>query len=112
MRLLSLNKEVIEKTVAMNPSVKAKTIPTTYYPQLTNTEAIHTVGTPAILFTTEGMSEETVYRMVKEVMTNLDLFRRQQPVLADLEAKEMGNPAVIPLHSGAIRYFKEAGLLP
>jgi TRAP transporter TAXI family solute receptor len=111
-RVVPLNRAQIDKTVASNPNVKAVTIPLTYYPKLTNTSAIPTVGTPAVLFTLEEMSDETVYRLVKEVMTNLDLFRRQQPVLADLEAKEMATPVVVPLHPGAERYFKEAGLLP
>jgi TRAP transporter TAXI family solute receptor len=111
-RLMSIDQAIIDDVVATLPVVQAVTIPTTYYPKLTNTTPIKTLGTPAILFTTEGMSEETVYRMVKEVMTNLDLFRRQQPVLAHLDAKQMGKPVAIPLHPGAERYFKEAGLLP
>jgi TRAP transporter TAXI family solute receptor len=111
-RLVPLNPAQIDEATASSPFVKAVTIPLTYCPKLTNTSAIPTVGTPAVLFTHEGMSDETVYRLVKEVMTNLDLFRRQQPVLRDLEAKEMATPVVVPLHPGAERYFKEAGLLP
>jgi TRAP transporter TAXI family solute receptor len=111
-RLLSIDQKIIDLSIAETTLVKEVTIPTTYYPKLTNTAPIKTLGTPAILFTTAEMSEETVYRMVKEVMTNLDLFRRQQPVLADLDAKEMGKPIAVPLHPGAVRYFKEAGLLP
>lgn len=111
-RVLPLSSAQIDKTIASNPNVKAVTIPLTYYPELTNTSPIPTVGTPAVLFTLEEMSDEAVYRLVKEVMTNLDLFRRQQPVLADLEAENMAKPVVVPLHPGAERYFKEAGLLP
>lgn len=111
-RLIPLDQALIDEVVTAVPTVRASIIPTTYYPGLTNTEPIHTVGTPAVLFTHEGMSDETVYRMVKEVMTNFDLFCRQQPVLADLTAKGIAEEVVIPLHPGAKRYFEEAGLLP
>ena len=70
------------------------------------------MGVKAVLFTREGMPEETVYRLVKEVMTNLDVFRRQQPALAGLTAKEMAAVPIGPVHRGAERYFREAGLLP
>ena len=111
-RVVPLNPAQIDKSIASNPHVKFATIPLAYYPKLTNTSAIPTIGTPAVLFTLEEMSDETVYRLVKEVMTNLDLFRRQQPVLADLKAEDMAKPVVGALHPGADRYFKEAGLLP
>jgi TRAP transporter TAXI family solute receptor len=111
-RLVPLDQALIDKNVTESPIIKSVTIPTTYYPGLANTKPIPTLGTPAILFTHEAMSDETVYRLVKEVMTNLDLFRRQQPVLADLTAKGMAAELVIPFHPGARRYFEEAGLLP
>jgi TRAP-type uncharacterized transport system substrate-binding protein len=45
-------------------------------------------------------------------MTNLDLFRRQQPALSALTAKDLADVAGLPMHPGARRYFREAGLLP
>jgi TRAP transporter TAXI family solute receptor len=109
--LLPLDKSLIDLFQVTSPLAKAVTIPTDQYPGLANRAAIPTVGVQAVLFTREGMSEETVYRLVKEVMTNLDLFRRQQPALADLTAMKMATVPVIPLHPGAQRYFREAGLL-
>jgi TRAP transporter TAXI family solute receptor len=109
--ILSLDKSLIDLATSMNPLVKAVTISTDEYPGLVNRAPLNSIGVKAVLFTREGMSEETVYRMVKEVMTNLDLFRRQQPALAPLTAKEMANVSVFPLHPGAQRYFREAGLL-
>jgi TRAP transporter TAXI family solute receptor len=110
-RLLPLERRLIESCLAANPILKAVAISTDYYPGLENRTAVPTVGAQAVLFTREGMSEETVYRIVKEVMTHLELFRRQQPALAGLTAKEMAQVPVIPLHPGARRYFLEAGLL-
>jgi hypothetical protein len=111
-RLLPLDKSLIDQILVANPPAKAVSITTDYYPGLENRGAIPTVGVKAVLFTREGMPEETVYRLVKEVMTNLDVFRRQQPALAGLTAKEMATVPIGPLHRGAERFFREAGLLP
>ncbi|VGO19785.1 hypothetical protein SCARR_01844 [Pontiella sulfatireligans] len=111
-RLVPIEQSVIDSCLASNPLLSAQTIPVDYYPELVNTEPVDTVGVPAILFTRDDMSEETVYRMVKEVMTNLDLFQRQHPAFVRLTGEEMaGGASIIPLHPGAKRYFKEAGLL-
>jgi TRAP transporter TAXI family solute receptor len=111
-RLLPLDQSLIEQFLAARPLLKAVSISTDYYPGLENRAAVPTVGVKVVLFTREGMTEETVYRLVKEVMTHLDLFRRQQPALAGLTAEEMAAVQVLPLHPGAVRYFREAGLVP
>jgi TRAP-type uncharacterized transport system substrate-binding protein len=92
--------------------VKSVLIETDFYPGLNDRKAVPTLGVSAVLFTHADMSEDTVYRLVKEIMTNLDLFRRQQPVLACLEENKMCNISMIELHPGAKRYFQEVGLLP
>lgn len=110
-RLIPLEQSIINKAISESPEVDASFISMEYYPKIGNTEPVQTIGVPAVLFTHTKMSEETVYQVVKEVMTNLDLFRRQHPVLADLTAAEMSDISAIPLHPGAVRYFKETGQL-
>jgi len=70
-----------------------------------------TFGVKATLVTSSRMDEEVVYRLVKVVFENLDKFRQLHPAFGNLQAAAMlqGNSA--PLHRGAVRYFKEAGLL-
>lgn len=111
-RLVTLSQPLIDHVVKTYTYVTAEPIPIDYYPDLMNEGPVATIGAPTVLFTHEDMSEETVYRMVKAVMTNLDLFRRQHPAFRDLAAEEMAQTPVVPLHPGAERYFKEAGLLP
>ena len=110
-RLIPLEQSIIDRAIAEYPEIDASSIPIDYYPKIDNTDPVPTIGVPAVLFTHTEMSEETVYQVVKEVMTNLDLFRRQHPILADLTAAEMLDVSAIPLHPGAIRYFKETGQL-
>ena len=50
---------------------------------------------------------------VKAVFENIADFRRLHPALSTLNAKDMvPSGAVIPIHPGALRYYREAGLLP
>ncbi len=110
--LVPLDQSLVDFLVASNALVKATLIPIDFYPAIKNREPVPSVGVHAVLFTTEDTSEDVVYRMVKDVMENLDLFRRQHPAFRNLEAKQMGDVSFMPLHPGAKRYFKEAGLLP
>lgn len=82
-----------------------------YYENLKNDSSVATIGLKAILFTHADVDEESVYRVVKQVAENFDLFRRQHPVLADLTVKDLVTKTVLPLHPGAERYFKEAGII-
>jgi len=111
-RLLPLDQALIEHCLTVNPLLKSVAISTDYYPNLHDRALVPTVGVKVVLFTHAGMDEEMVYRLVKEVMTNLALFCRQQPALAGLTAEEMATVPVVPLHPGARRYFREVGLLP
>jgi hypothetical protein len=110
--LLPVGQDIIDYCLALNPNLKAVSIETDYYPALINREPVPTVGTKVILFARGDRDAELVYRLVKEVMTNLDLFRRQQPALSALTAKDLADVAGLPMHPGARRYFREVGLLP
>ena len=57
-----------------------------------------------------ALSEDAAYAIVKLVFGNLDEFRKLHPALAKLKAKEMLEGLSAPLHPGALKYSKEAGL--
>jgi TRAP transporter TAXI family solute receptor len=74
-------------------------------------EAVNTFGPRATLVTSADLPEDVAYQVVKAVFSNLEEFKKLHPTLENLTPKEMilGNSA--PFHPGALRYFKEAGLL-
>ena len=56
--------------------------------------------------------EELVYLVTKAVMENFDDFKAQHPAFGFLEKKNMTKDGLsAPLHPGAIKYYKEAGLM-
>jgi len=111
-RIVGLPPELIARWAREVPYLSAETIPVDYYPALRNREAVPAIGVKAILFTRADTDEETVYRVVHEVLANIDLFRRQHPVLADLQPEEMALDLILPLHPGAESGYREAGVLP
>ncbi|MRR33598.1 TAXI family TRAP transporter solute-binding subunit [bacterium] len=110
--LVPLDQQLIDHLTAANPLLIPTLIPTNFYPTLERQGAVPTIGVRAVLFTRADMADETVYRLVREVMTNFDLFRRQHPVLQGMTPGDAAGITAIPLHPGAERYFRESGLAP
>jgi TRAP-type uncharacterized transport system substrate-binding protein len=58
------------------------------------------------------ISHELIYAMVKAVFDNFTVFRQLHPALLTLKINEMvPNASVIPIHPGALKYYREAGLI-
>ena len=71
-----------------------------------------TFGSRSVLIASSRLPDDLAYDMVKAVFENLDEFRRLHPALASLSPQDMvPSEAVIPIHPGALRYYREKGLL-
>ena len=92
------------------PYYAAATIPAgTYTGQKKD---VTTFGVKATVVTSADVSEELVYLVTKAVFENFDDFRKQHPAFGPLEKKNMiADGLSAPLHPGAIKYYKEAGLM-
>ncbi len=71
----------------------------------------HTFGSKATLVSRADVDDEVVYQLVKAVFENLEAMRGLHPAFAHLTPQSMlqGNSA--PYHPGALRYYREAGLI-
>jgi len=72
---------------------------------------VRTFGPRATLLTSASLSEEVAYEITKAVFSNLDEFKKLHPALADLTPENMLEGNSVPYHPGALKYFKEAGLI-
>ncbi len=98
--------EIVEKN-----SYYAKTsIPGGMY---TGTDSdTETFGVAATFVSSTATDEDTIYQVVKAVFDNFELFKKLHPAFANLEPKHMVKDGLsIPLHDGAMKYFKEKGIL-
>lgn len=77
-----------------------------------NPQNTPTFGVKATLVTTANEDEEAVYQLTKAVFDNFDSFKTLHFVFATLDKERMVYSGLTaPLHPGAIRYYREAGLL-
>lgn len=100
-----------EDLLANNPYYARSMIPVKYYPNVANETDVPTFGVKATLCTSSEVPEETVYTLTKALFENLDQFKQLHPALEQLDAKSMLEGLSAPLHPGAERYYREAGLL-
>ena len=101
---------VIDKLVADNPYYAYATIPGGLYAGID--DPVRTFGVKATVVASSDLSEETAYQIVKAVFDNLDRFRKLHPALNVLRPEQMVKDGIsAPLHDGAVRYFKEKGLM-
>ena len=73
--------------------------------------ALWIIGTVATLVVSADMADETAYAITKAVFDNFDDFRKLHPALASLSKQDALKGETVPFHPGAIKYFKEAGLM-
>jgi TRAP transporter TAXI family solute receptor len=108
--LVDVDGEAIRQLVADRPYYRVATIPGGMYRG--NPDDTTTFGVGATFVTSADVPEEVVYTVVSAVFENLDQFRSLHPAFANLEAASMANDSLsAPLHPGAERYFREAGLI-
>jgi len=85
-------------------------IPVDIYPGVENTEDVNTFGVKATFVTSAKVPEHVVYAVTKEVFESFDFFKKLHPAYAALTKKGMLEGLSAPLHPGALKYYKEAGL--
>jgi len=108
--IINLNTDAVKKLVADNPFYAFATIPKGTYK--TSKKDVTTFGVMASVVTSEDVSEDLVYSVVKAVFENLDDFKKQHPAFANLDPKKMIVDGLsAPLHPGAVKYYKEKGLM-
>ena len=70
-----------------------------------------TFGVKAVLVTSDDVSVNAVYTVVKAILENFDEFKKLHPAYADITKESLLDGLSAPLHEGAKKYFQEAGLL-
>ncbi len=80
----------------------------TYNGQTTD---VPTVTVQNYLVTHEGVSTETVYRMTKSMFENLDAMIAAHAAAKAINKQTAGIGSPVPLHPGAEKYYREAGLI-
>ena len=73
-------------------------------------DAVRTLGADAVLVCRDGLPEETVYQLVKELFAILPALARIYPDAARV-VPDLASTTPIPLHAGAARFYREQEIL-
>jgi TRAP transporter TAXI family solute receptor len=110
-RLLPVDAVHMQKVLDMEPGLMATVIPQAAYKGLTSD--VPAVGTVTCIVVNKDLPDDLVYNIVKTLYANW-------PALAQVKKKaiESSKPelalagARIPVHPGAMRYYREKGIAP
>jgi hypothetical protein len=106
--IVAIPADVIKKIG--DPAYQPGTIPEWTYPGQGGGD-VATATVQNFLVTHEGVPEDVVYKMTKSMFENLPQLHAAHAAAKKIDAKLAGKGTPVPLHPGAEKYYREAGLL-
>lgn len=108
--LVNVDNAATKKLIDDNPYYRKAVIPGGMYRG--SDDDVTTFGVAATFVSSTDVPDDVVYAVVKAVFENFDSFKRLHPAFGNLDRSEMVTDAnSAPLHPGAEKYYKEAGLI-
>jgi TRAP transporter TAXI family solute receptor len=108
--IVSVTGKAVDDLVAKNDYYRKAIIPGGMY-RGTDTDT-PTFGVGATFVSSTKVPEKVIYEIVKAVFENFEDFQKLHPAFATLKKEEMVKDGLsAPLHDGAMKYYKEAGLM-
>ncbi|MCK5813788.1 MAG: TAXI family TRAP transporter solute-binding subunit [Cocleimonas sp.] len=109
-KIADLHGPEIDKLVKDNSYYRYASIPAGMYNG--NPEAAKTFGVGATFVTSSKVPEKVIYEVVKAVFDNINDFKKLHPAFKNLKVTEMVSASLsAPVHKGAMKYYKEKGLI-
>jgi TRAP transporter TAXI family solute receptor len=104
--LVSVSKEVVDR---MGPPFVAETIPANTYPG--QDKDVPTAAIINYLVTSSAVSDDLAYQMTKLIFESLPELANAHAAGKDIKLATAAAGSPVPLHPGAIRYYREKGLI-
>ena len=105
-----LSGNCIDLLVARWPYYARTHIPIRFYPMVRNKEDVETFGVKATFCVNADISDKIVYQITKEIFENLEELKKLHPAYGVLSRNNMLEALTAPIHPGAMKYYKEAGI--
>jgi len=106
--LVSFNDREVARVVEKYPYYFKLVIPPGTYPK--QDKPVITVATTAFLAVDANVDENVVYDITKTIYENLDYLAKSYNGLSGMSLEGAVQGIDVPIHPGALRYFKERGL--
>lgn len=106
-RVLSLEDDYLNKILKEATYYSKIVLPETMY----GAEQATTIYTSLVVVVNKKMSQDLAYRITKALFENVDVIKNSHPSAKELDIKEAVKALPAPLHPGAVKYYKEKGIL-
>ncbi|MGQ0684875.1 TAXI family TRAP transporter solute-binding subunit [Bradyrhizobium sp.] len=110
-RVLGVTDEEIAALQKINPGFVPYTLPAGIYKEQGVTEAVKTFQSPTVLIASSKTSADVIYKITKAIVEGRDEFGNVTSVMKGVTGANMAENFGMPMHPGAEKYYKEAGLL-
>ncbi len=111
LRMVHVSDEEFKGLKELNAGFVQHVIPKATYAQYGVDEDVKTVQAPTILIASAKTPADVIYRVAKAVVESREDFGRVTAAMKGVSAKDMAQNHGLPMHPGAERYYREAGLL-
>lgn len=106
-RILSIEDDYLNKILKEATYYSKVVLPKTMY----GIEPATTIYTSLVVVVNKNMSEDLAYRITKALFENVEVIKNSHPSANELDIKEAVKALPAPLHPGAVKYYKEKGIL-
>lgn len=103
-KILSIDPEMITKMTKRFPLIKIRIPRKTYKGQ---DQDVYTVGTTAMMVTHKDTSNETVKKMLHNMINKNSELRKKNIHASYITRRSLQRGVTIPMHEGATQYIKE-----
>jgi TRAP transporter TAXI family solute receptor len=107
--VLEVPDDKLKELQKINPGYDKRVIKAGSYPK--QDKDVQTIGTWTHLIARCDLPEDTVYRITKALVENIDGMAAVVSAVKGLSAKDMATDIGVPYHKGALKYYKEAKVL-
>ncbi len=108
-RVLEIPDDKLKELQKINAGYDKRIIKAGSYPK--QDKDVQTIGTWTHLIARCDLPEDTVYKITKALVENIDNLGAVVSAVKGLTAKDMATDIGVPYHKGALRYYKEAKVL-
>lgn len=108
-KIVPINGKKVDKFVKEHPYFAQADVPGGMYKG--NDEGVPTFGVKAVLVTSTDVNDKAVYTVVKAILDNFEDFKKLHPAYSNITKESLLEGLSAPLHEGALKYYKETGLI-
>jgi TRAP transporter TAXI family solute receptor len=108
-KLIGIDEKTLAAMKKINPGYSKLTIKAGTYPK--QSKDVDVIGYATHLVASCDLPEEMVYKMVKAMAANVSDMAASNKAISGLTPKIMAEEIGVPLHKGALKFYKEAGAI-